>query len=85
MPGQATFHYVYRLVSMNDPNRRYVGLTSNLHERLGKHNRGEVAHTAKHRPWIIDSAHAFRNREKAAAFETYLKSHSGRNFSKRHF
>ncbi len=24
MPGQATFHYVYRLVSVNDPERHYV-------------------------------------------------------------
>jgi predicted GIY-YIG superfamily endonuclease len=52
--------------------------------RLAKHNRGEVLHTAKYLPWAIDSAHAFKDREKAAEFELYLKSHSGREFAKRH-
>lgn len=79
------FHHVYRLVSLSHPGRRYVGLTEDLRARLEKHNRGEVLHTSKYLPWAIDSAHAFRDREKAAEFELYLKSHSGREFVKRHF
>jgi len=79
------FYYVYRLVSVSQPGRRYVGLTEDLKSRLAKHNRGEVPHSAKYVPWRIDSAHAFTDREKASHFERYLKSHAGREFAKRHF
>jgi len=65
------------------PGVTYVGLTDDLTSRLAKHNAGEVPHTAKRRPWQIKSAVAFRHREKAAAFEKYLKSPSGRAFSKK--
>ena len=33
----------------------------------------------------IETAIAFRSKEKASAFEKYLKSHSGRAFAKKHF
>jgi len=78
------FHYVYLLVSV-DGNHRYVGLTADLKQRLAKHNRGEVPHTSKYRPWTMETAIAFRDPQKAAAFERYLKSHAGREYSKRHF
>ena len=79
------YHYVYVLQSTIDPKRHYTGLTADLGDRLHRHNAGEVSHTAKHRPWHIRSATAFRDRERAAAFERYLKSHSGRVFASRHF
>ncbi|MGB8356846.1 MAG: hypothetical protein WCD79_23315 [Chthoniobacteraceae bacterium] len=44
-----------------------------------------MSHTSKYRPWIVQVAIAFEDRTKAAAFETYLKSHSGRAFTKKHF
>lgn len=78
------FHYVYILVSESGKHR-YVGITDDLNERLGRHNRGEVTFTAKHRPWTIDVAVSFRSKEKAVAFERYLKSHAGREYAKRHF
>jgi len=76
-------HYVYLLRSNMDPAQTYTGLTSDLKERLRKHNHGEVTHTAKFKPWVLVSYHAFPSREKAAAFEAYLKSGSGRAFAKR--
>ena len=79
------FHYVYLLESRETGAHRYVGLTNDLKSRLEKHNRGEVPHTSKFRPWVMTVAVAFRQREKAAAFEVYLKSHSGRAFARRHF
>jgi predicted GIY-YIG superfamily endonuclease len=79
------FHYVYILVSSSDPARHYTGLTDNLAARLKAHNAGKLPYTAQHRPWQIDTAIAFRSRAKARAFETYLKSHSGRAFASRHF
>ncbi len=81
----ATFSYVYILQSESDPSKHYTGLTDDLHDRLRRHNAGEVAHTAKHTPWQIRVAVAFRDRERAAKFESYLKSHSGRVFASRHF
>ncbi len=80
-----SFSYVYLLVSESNPARHYIGLTDDLKDRLRRHNAGEVTHTAKHRPWIVQVAVAFNDRTKAAGFELYLKSHSGRAFAKRHF
>ena len=46
---------------------------------------GEVPHTSKFKPWRIQTAIAFDGKEKACAFEKYLKTGSGREFTKRHF
>ena len=67
------------------PERYYVGITEDLEDRLNKHNAGQCKHTSKFRPWRIKIAIAFRLKDKAIAFEKYLKSHSGRAFTKRHF
>jgi putative endonuclease len=86
MPNtQGSFTYVYLLTSIADPDRHYTGLTDNLPSRLTAHNAGQCSHTAKYRPWQIETAISFRSREKAAAFEKYLKTGSGRAFARRHF
>jgi predicted GIY-YIG superfamily endonuclease len=79
------FCHVYILVAEADPVRHYTGLTQDLEARLLAHNAGQVSRTSKYRPWQIETAIAFRSREKAAAFERYLKSHSGRAFATKHF
>ena len=56
-----------------------------LSARLAKHNAGEVPHTSKFKPWRIQTAIAFDSKEKAIAFEAYLKTGSGRSFANRHF
>lgn len=81
---RGSFHYVYILRSAVDPSRHYIGMTSHLPRRLGEHNAGRSDHTSKYCPWMIETAIAFRSREKARAFEKYLKSGSGRAFAKRH-
>ena len=80
-----SFVYVYILQSIYEPEHFYTGFTSNLKKRLTKHNNGEVKHTSKHKPWKIKNYFAFEEKEKATAFEKYLKSHSGRAFCKKHF
>jgi putative endonuclease len=60
-------------------------MTSDLTQRLAAHNSGKVSHTSKLKPWTIETAVAFRDEKKAAAFERYLKSGSGRKFARRHF
>jgi putative endonuclease len=78
------FFFVYILVSESNPNRHYTGLTHNLERRLCAHNAGQVSHSARFRPWRLETSLAFRSRHKARCFEVYLKSHSGRSFAKRH-
>ena len=76
---------VYVLRSEREPARHYVGLTADARARLADHNAGASAHTAKHRPWRLAVSIEFETSEHATAFERYLKSGSGRAFSKRHF
>ena len=83
--ASSMYHYVYILVSDKDASIHYTGLTQDLQARLVKHNQGGCPHTAKDRPWRLETAIAFASREKAAAFEQYLKSGSGREFARRHF
>jgi len=77
--------YVYVLRSLNFPDKFYTGYTANLKSRVEKHNNGQVPYTAKYKPWKIKTYIAFENKEKATAFEKYLKTHSGRAFIKKHF
>ena len=79
------FHYVYILVSEVDNSLHYSGMTGDLNARLAEHNRGKCPHTAKHKPWKIETAVAFRSEAKARRFERYLKTGSGREFARRHF
>jgi predicted GIY-YIG superfamily endonuclease len=78
------YHYVYTLESLSNPKQIYTGQTQDLKQRLKEHNSGRVPHTSKFTPWHIRSATAFKNRERALAFERYLKSGSGRAFLRRH-
>jgi putative endonuclease len=77
------FFYVYILQSVQMPEHFYVGITGDLKQRLGQHNAGGVSHTSKFRPWQIKTAVAFADRQRAAAFEKYLKTASGRAFAKK--
>ena len=78
-------HYVYLLRSESHPEQRYVGLTNDLKSRLQQHNAGESPHTSKFAPWFLHAYFAFEDKERAAAFEQYLKSGSAREFARRHF
>ena len=77
-------YYVYLLRSHSHPDQIYVGFTHDLRERLAEHNAGKSVHTRKFAPWIVIAYVAFPNKKQAEAFETYLKSGSGRAFAKRH-
>ena len=79
------FYYVYILNSVSYPGKHYTGFTKNLGARLRAHNAGQSTSTRKYRPWRLDTAFAFRSKERAVAFERYLKSHSGRAFAVKHF
>jgi predicted GIY-YIG superfamily endonuclease len=78
--GQSVF-YVYLIESLSAHGRRYVGLTTNLKQRLLEHNAGKSAHTSKYLPWRLVTYIAFSDRSKAESFERYLKSGSGHAFA----
>jgi len=77
--------FVYILQSEADPSRYYTGSTTDLAKRLAAHNNGFSVHTADGRPWRVIVSIEFADENKAAAFERYLKSGSGRAFANRHF
>jgi putative endonuclease len=76
---------VYILRSDAAPARHYIGITNDMRGRLDWHNDGPCGHTVHHRPWSLVVSMEFRNERQAARFEKYLKSGSGRAFTKRHF
>jgi putative endonuclease len=77
--------FVYILRSVNNPERRYIGLTADVPARLQAHNAGQNPSTVRWKPWLLDVCVEFRNEERAVRFEKYLKSGSGHAFAKRHF
>ena len=70
---------------ITDPDKHYTGKTQDLSSRLKDHNSGKVSHTSQYMPWRMINFFAFPTREKASAFEKYLKTHSGRAFASKHF
>ena len=75
--------YVYILRSIEWLDQWYVGSTDDLRGRLRLHNEGGSPHTEKFRPWELVTYIAFKDVEKAIAFEKYLKTGSGRAFAKK--
>ena len=75
--------YVYIIRSIDAPDREYVGATTDLNKRIADHNSGKSKHTAKFLPWGLVWHCAFPDKYKALEFEKYLKSNSGRAFSKK--
>jgi len=75
--------YVYILQCIDDPDRFYTGLTTDLKERMKKHNAREVPHTSKYAPWRLKTYVAFSDEGQAVSFERYLKTASGRAFAKK--
>ncbi len=84
MPEAEPYHYVYILQCIAEPMRHYTGCTTDLQDRLRRHNSGDVPHTAKYAPWRIETVIRFSSKEKAHAFEKYLKTGSGCQFAHRH-
>jgi predicted GIY-YIG superfamily endonuclease len=77
--------FVYILRSDVEPERHYVGVTSDVDNRLEWHNQGPCGQTRSHRPWSPVVTIEFPTEKEALRFERYLKSGSGRAFATRHF
>jgi putative endonuclease len=76
-------HYVYILKSQKD-NSLYIGSTENVKNRLKEHNRGESTYSKTKKPFSLVWFCIFPNKQKALAFEKYLKHGSGHAFTKKH-
>ncbi|NBX86708.1 MAG: GIY-YIG nuclease family protein [Proteobacteria bacterium] len=78
--------YVYFLISLTNPQKTYIGFTTNHPtERLSGHNAGDTAYTKKHKPWQLASYIAFQTEAQARRYEVYAKSGSGKAYINKHF
>ena len=76
-------YYVYILQSEHNPKRYYTGFTRNVKKRVAEHSSGKNISTHLLRPWRLKSFVAFMDKDRAHAFERYLKTGSGRAFGLR--
>jgi len=76
-------HYVYILRSKVDGSK-YIGVTTDLKQRLQQHNWKETKSNKSKAPFIIIWYCCFNNKERAYDFEKYLKSSSGYAFTNKH-
>jgi len=75
-------YYVYILRCSNG--KLYTGCTSDINERLARHNNGYVTSTQNIRPVNLITYTAFSEKHKAFEFEKYLKTGSGRALTSKH-
>ena len=57
-------YYVYLIESVSAQGERYLGMTTDLKERLQEHNAGKSSHTSKFKPWKLITYIAFTDRSK---------------------
>ncbi len=76
-------HQIVYILLCND-GTRYTGCTSNLEERLSRHQKGYVDSTKDKLPVSLIFYCAFTDKIKAFEFEKYLKSGSGIAFRNKH-
>ena len=80
--GNGMFYYTYVLLSEADGNF-YTGFTSDLKERVIKHNKGLVQATKSRRPLRLVYFEACLSEKKAITREKQLKTGFGRAYLKR--
>lgn len=75
-------YYVYVLKLSG--NSYYTGSTSNIKQRIIKHNKGGVMATKGYRPVTLIFYCVFPTKNQAIKFEFYLKTGSGQAFRNKH-
>ena len=73
------FYFTYVLFSEKD-NKYYTGYTSDLKQRIIRHNNGQVPSTKNRRPFKLIYFEACLNQKDALNREKYLKTHYGKMF-----
>ena len=72
-------YYVYILESLKNKTY-YVGSTSNLEDRVKRHNERRVAYTKPRRPWKLVYSEEHLDRSNASKREYEIKKHKSREF-----
>lgn len=70
--------FVYVLYSQKD-GKLYIGYTSNLGERIKRHDNGDVPATKNRRPFLLIGYEAFMLESDAKRRERFLKGGRGRD------
>ena len=70
-------YWVYAIES-EVPGRIHIGQTSDLDDRLKRHNSGEAYSTKAQRPWILVAYEEFSSRSKVKWKESELKKSKGK-------
>lgn len=76
-------YYTYILKSKIDSSK-YIGVTTDLKQRLQQHNWKETKSNKSKAPFVVVWYCGFTKKEKAYDFEKYLKSSSGFAFTNKH-
>jgi len=77
-------YYVYLIKSKTD-GKIYAGFTTNIDNRMEQHNSGNSGYTKGKGIWELVWYSSFETRDKALAFEKYIKSGSGYAFARKRF
>ena len=72
------------LLKCND-GTTYTGCANDLDDRMHRHSKGEINYTRSRLPVKLVTYITFFNKYKASEFEKYLKSGSGKAFSRKRF
>lgn len=70
-------YYVYIIFSVK-LNRKYIGFSSDLKNRIKDHNKGKCISTSKGKPWKLIYYEAFISEKDARKEELFLKTGKGR-------
>jgi putative endonuclease len=76
-------HYAYIIRSVNYPDKFYYGSTADLKKRIEVHNRGGNTSTRPFRIWALVWYGGFPCKQTAEEFEKYLKTASGKAFTRK--
>lgn len=76
--------YTVYILKSNKDNKRYIGCTKNILQRLVDHKNGLVKSTRNRRPLELIYNEDFENKSEALARERFFKSGKGREFLEKH-
>ena len=71
--------YTVYIIYSEKIDKYYIGFSSNVQERLCKHNRNSKGFSSSGRPWIMVYSEVFDNKKDAMAREKQLKNWKNRN------
>ena len=54
--GNNDMYVVYILRSINNPERLYIGLTTDLEKRLKSHNADTATYSKRYSPWALEAS-----------------------------